>query len=30
MTARTGRHFRTLPAQAADEGQKGMPERGTA
>ena len=30
MTACTERHFRNLPAQAAGEGQKGMPEEGTA
>jgi hypothetical protein len=26
MTACTERHFRELPAQAAGEGQRGMPE----
>jgi hypothetical protein len=30
MTARTERHYRKLPTQAAGEGQKGMPEEGTA
>jgi len=30
MTARTERHFRELRAQAAGEGQKGMPEVGAA
>ena len=30
MTARTERHSRKLPAQAAGEGQKGMPKVGTA
>jgi hypothetical protein len=30
MTACTERHFRNLPAQAAGEGQKGMPTEGTA
>jgi hypothetical protein len=30
MTARTGRPFRKLPARAAGEGRKGMPEGGTA
>jgi hypothetical protein len=29
MSACTERHFRNLPAQAAGEGQKGMPEDGT-
>jgi hypothetical protein len=29
MTACTERHFRKLPAQAAGQGQKGMPEVGT-
>lgn len=30
MTARTERHLRNLPAQAAGEGRKGMPKMGTA
>ena len=30
MSACTERHFRNLPAQTASEGQKGMPEDGTA
>ena len=30
MTARTERHFRNLRAQADGEGQKSMPEEGTA
>ena len=30
MTACTERHFRNLPAQAAGEGQKGMPKEGAA
>jgi hypothetical protein len=30
MTACTERHFRKLRAQAAGEGQKGMPKEGTA
>jgi len=30
MSACTERHFRNLPTQAAGEGQKGMPEDGTA
>ncbi len=30
MTACTERHLRKLPAQAAGEGQKGMPKEGTA
>ena len=30
MTACTERHFRDPPAQAAGEGQKGLPEEGTA
>jgi hypothetical protein len=30
MTACTERHFRELRAQAAGEGQKGMPKEGTA
>ena len=30
MSACTERHFRNLPAQAAGEGQKGMPKVGTA
>jgi hypothetical protein len=30
MTARTERHFGELRAQAAGEGQKGMPKEGAA
>jgi hypothetical protein len=30
MTACTEPHIRKLPAQAAGEGQKGMPKEGTA
>ena len=30
MSACTERHFRNVPAQAAGEGQKGMPKEGTA
>jgi len=30
MTACTERHFRKQPTQAAGEGQKGMPRRGSA
>ena len=30
VTACTERHFRELPAQAAGEGQKGMPKEGRA
>jgi hypothetical protein len=30
MTARAERHFRTLLAHAAGEGQKGMPKEGAA
>jgi hypothetical protein len=30
MTACTERHFRELTGRAAGEGQKGMPEEGTA
>jgi hypothetical protein len=30
MTACTERHLRDLPTQPAGEGQKGMPEGGTA